>query len=192
MALEASDLFIIQKDTDSSLRKLTTTQLSSYFSSQGSMTYKGTADFTDSASDPADKNIGDTYINSATDSGTFAWAGAPADPATVNKGDRAVYNGSGWDVIQSGVNTSGVVEIGSSAPITVNPADPAKPVVGVSDASTVAKGVVILAKDADLNVDDSTAVVTAGQLKATNDAMVTNVSVTAPITNTGTEKSTQH
>ena len=185
MALENSDVFVVQKATGE-IRKVTAAALDSYVESGDSVTYKGAGDFTDVGENPAAPSNGDLYINDGNSSGNFAWLPAPNPAVVVDEGDRAIFNGSSWDIIQSGAGDVGVIEVAASAPITVNSADPAKPVVGVTEATTAAPGVVQLADADDITNGVTNRVVTADQLADVNDNAddkgIEGITVTAPIT----------
>ena len=103
MALESSDLFVVQKQGGAKeIRKASLSQLSDYLQAEPGVVYKGLANFTDGAEEPATKNMGDLYINNAPGEGTWAWSANSDSITDVKPGDRALYNGSTWDVIQSG------------------------------------------------------------------------------------------
>ena len=186
MALENSDVFVVQKATGE-ICKVTASALDSYVESGDSVTYKGAGNFTDVGESPAGPAKGDLYFNDASGTGNFAWLPAPNPAVEVSPGDRAIYNGTAWDIIQSGSADVGVVEIQSTAPITVNAADAAKPVIGIDNATTTEPGAVQLASAADLASKATNRVVTADQLQAVQEDVdtkggVNSVKVTAPIT----------
>ena len=151
------------------IRKATMQQLSDFLQTSETVTYKGTADFTNGSELPAAKNIGDLYINSAVATGTWAWGQNSSGLTEVDPGDRAIWNGTDWDIIQSGAGDVGVTEVQGTLPIIVSDGDTDTPVVSVRSASTTEDGVVQLASAQDV-VDGSVGVVvTADQLKKTND-----------------------
>ena len=168
MALENSDVFVVQKATGE-IRKVTASALNNYLESGDSVNYRGTGDFTDVGENPAAPAKGDLYFNDAAIDGNFAWLPAPNPAVEVSPGDRAIFNGTGWDIISSGAADVGVVEIQNTEPITVNNSDPSKPVIGVDNATQDKPGVVQLAKDADITAKATNRVVTADQLKAVED-----------------------
>ena len=92
----------------------------------------------------------------------------------VDAGDRALWNGTGWDIIQSGTTDAGVEEDHwQLCLITIDGTEAATPNIEVRNATTTVSGVVTrLATDADVNPDSGTgsteAVVTADLLKQTN------------------------
>lgn len=172
MALEANDLMVVQKASGTNeIRKATMQQLSDYLQTSDTVAYKGTADFTNSAEEPASKNIGDLYINNALASGTWAWGTNSEGITDVDPGDRCIWNGTNWDVIQSNSGDAGVTEVQGTVPIIIQDGDTATPVVTVRTATTAQDGVCTLASAQDV-VDGSTGkVVTADQLKDTNDQL---------------------
>ena len=96
------------------------------------------------------------------------------------------------DGIASGAQPGTVTNVTGTAPVQVATGT-STPVISVTDASTTAKGIVQLADAAAVTAGTSGLVVTADQLKATNDALTTatagglsNVVGTAPINVTGT------
>ena len=62
---------------------------------EGGIVYRGRADFTGTA--PVNPKNGDLYMNDV--SGTGAWSGFAGD--AVNQDDRALWNGSIWELITS-------------------------------------------------------------------------------------------
>ena len=163
---------VVQKASGAQeIRKATMQQLSDFLQTSDTVTYKGTADFTNGGELPATRNNGDLYINSALATGTWAWGQNSGGITDVDPGDRAIWNGTDWDIIQSGTGDSGVTEVQGTLPIIVTDGDTDTPVVSVRDATTAVNGVVTLASAQDV-VDGSTGVVvTADQLKDTNDQL---------------------
>ena len=103
MALESSDVFVVQKQTGGKeVRKLSMAQLQSYLSAQPGVTYKGAANMTDAADTPSSPNTGDLWLNDAPNAGTWAWGAGYT--GTVETTARAIWDGSAWDVMpgQSG------------------------------------------------------------------------------------------
>ena len=176
MALEANDLMVVQKASGANeIRKATMQQLSDYLQTSDTVAYKGTADFTNGAEEPAQKNTGDLYINNAVGEGTWSWSANSESITDVSPGDRCIWNGITWDVIQSGAGDVGVTEVQGTVPIIIQDGDTATPVVTIRTASTIQDGACTLASAQDV-VDGSTGkVVTADQLKKTNDELATAV-----------------
>ena len=186
MALESADVFVVQKMTgDKPVCKLSVQQLSDYLGAQPGVTYKGAANMTDVNDTPSSPNTGDLWLNSAINSGTWAWG--TGYTGTVEPTARAIWDGAAWDVIPGQTGDIGVESVDGADPIFVT-GDAATPVVNVKDASTTQVGVVTLATVGDVSTGASGVVVTADQLKTTNDAIsqagggtVTNVTGVDPI-----------
>jgi hypothetical protein len=193
MALLNTDLFVIQRPTDDGKHfKLTGQNLKEYIASGDTIVYKGSRDFTQSAQDPSTNgdgvNTGDVYINSHPNAGaTGAWGVAIAGEE-VNPGDRAIWNGTQWDLIHD-VGDAGVVDIIGVEPIEVDDSTPGEPIISVNtalatDATLPAdrasrSGVVVgMAVEADVVAADGAAspnpdaAVPAKLLKDTNDTIV--------------------
>jgi len=177
MALAAGDLFVVQKDPGGALAKVTAQELNDYLEASDSVTYKGSKDFGASLDDPANTgapNVGDLYINNGDTIGPFAWADGPNPTPTVAAGDRCIWNGASWDYFTTGIEDAGVETVSGGVAITIT-GTAANPTVDADYASTTAPGVVQVATDADVaagNVGNpAELVVTAAQLKATNDAI---------------------
>ena len=168
MALENSDVFVVQKQASGEVRKITAQQLDTYLQAGDSVVYKGTGDFTDLSENPPVKNVGDLYINDALNSGNFVWLPAPSPVPVVNPGDQCIWDGIKWDIIPSG-GGAGVAEISGTAPIEVNSDDSAKPIISITAASTTAFGATQLATDTDITNAATNRVVTADQLKVVDD-----------------------
>ena len=120
----------------------------------------------------------------------------PASPSTGGVGGApgvmTAVMAEKLDGISSGAQPGTVTNVTGTAPVQVATGG-TTPVISVTDATTTAKGIVQLADAAALTAGTATRVVTADQLKATNDALATatagglsNVVGTAPIKVTGT------
>ena len=195
MALESTDLLVVQKQSGAKeVRKASLSQLSDYLQAEPGVTYRGTANFTDGAEEPVTKQTGDLYINDAPGTGNWAWSPNSDGIVTVEPGDRALYNGATWDIIQSGVGDAGVTVVTASLPISVTGTD-AEPNIESRQASTTESGhVARLATAADVGKDgtgSTSAVVTADLLKQVNtdiddlDTGVTSVSANEPLSVSG-------
>jgi hypothetical protein len=173
MALEATDLLVVQKQSGGKeVRKASLQQLNDYLQTEPGVVYKGQANFTDAGEEPSSKNTGDLYINDAPGAGTWAWSANSNSITDVTPGDRALWNGAAWDIIQSGADDIGVSAVTGSLPITIS-GTAGEPNVEIEQATTTAAGAVArLATTADVNPIDgtgeTTAVVTADLLKQTN------------------------
>ena len=193
MALLNTDLFVIQRPTDDGKHfKLTGEKLKEYIAAGDTIVYKGSRDFTQSAQDPSSDgtgvNVGDIYINNHPNAGaTGAWA-ANINGEEVDPGDRAIWNGTSWDLLHDG-SDAGVTTINGIEPIEVDDATPGEPIISVNTALETSavlpadrasrSGVVpAIAVDSDVVANDGVAspnpeaVVPADLLKATNDEIV--------------------
>ena len=148
MALLNTDLFVIQRPTDSGKHfKLTGEKLKEFIAAGDSIVYKGSRDFTQAAQDPSQDgtgvNTGDIYINNHPNAAaTGGWA-ANILGEEVDPGDRAIWNGSAWDLIAAG-SDAGVTDITGIEPIVVDDTTSGEPIISVNDA---------LATDAALGAD---------------------------------------
>ena len=182
MALESTDLIVVQKqDGAKEIRKASLTQLSDYLQTEAGVTYKGTANFTDAGEEPTTKNVGDMYINDGVGApGTWAWSANAEGITDVYAGDRCLWNGTNWDVMQSGAGDVGVTEVQGSLPIEIKGTSET-PVVEIKTATTTDAGVVArLATDADVTANtgsgSTSAVVTADLLKKSNEDILSATS----------------
>ena len=194
MALLNTDLFVIQRPTDDGKHfKLTGEKLKEYIAAGDTIVYKGSRDFTQAAQDPSTDgtgvNVGDVYINNHPNAAaTGGWA-ANIFGNEVDPGDRAIWNGTAWDLLHES-SDKGVTQINGVEPIEVDDATPGEPIISVNDALETnaalpadrvsRKGVVSgIAVEADVAAADGVAspnpeaVVPADLLKATNDDVVT-------------------
>ncbi len=194
MALLNTDLFVIQRPSDANKHfKLTGEKLKEYIAAGDTIVYKGSRDFTQASQDPTTDgtgvNVGDIYINNHPNAdATGAW-GANINGVIVQPGDRAIWDGTHWDLITS-AGDSGVVDITGIEPIEIDDATAGEPIISVNDAletgaslpagRTSRSGVVpSIAIASDVVAADGVAspnpeaVVPADLLKATNDEIVT-------------------
>ena len=193
MALLNTDLFVIQRPSDANKHfKLTGEKLKEYIAAGDTIVYKGSRDFTQAAQDPTTDgtgvNVGDIYINNHPNAdATGAW-GANISGEVVQPGDRAIWDGTHWDLITSS-SDAGVVEITGIEPIEIDDATAGEPIISVNAAletgstlpadRTSRSGVVpSIAIEADVvaNAGNASpnpeAVVPADLLKATNEDLV--------------------
>ena len=193
MALQATDLLVVQKQSGAKeIRKASLQQLNDYLQTEPGVVYKGQANFTDAGEEPGTKNTGDLYINDAPANGNWAWSANSNGITDVTPGDRALWNGAAWDIIQSGADDIGVSTVTASAPLSVT-GTAGEPNIESRQATTTESGhVARLATDADVAKDgtgSTSAVVTSDLLKQTNIALdgaiaggVSNVIGQDPIT----------
>ena len=138
MALLNTDLFVIQRPTDAGKHfKLTGEKLKEFIAAGDTIVYKGSRDFTQGSQDPSTDgtgvNTGDIYINNHPNAdATGGWA-ANISGATVQPGDRAIWDGTHWDLI-SADSGSGVTEVIGIEPIMVDDTTKTEPIVSVNDA----------------------------------------------------------
>ena len=181
MALESTDLLVVQKQSGSKeIRKASLGQLSDYLQAEPGVVYKGQANFTIAGDEPGVRNTGDLYINNAPGAGTWDWSANSGGITDVVPGDRCLWNGTNWDIIQSGVGDAGVEKVTASLPLTVT-GDAAEPNIESRQATTTLSGhVARLATDADVTANTGTgstnAVVTADLLKKSNEDILSATS----------------
>ena len=138
MALLNTDLFVIQRPTDDGKHfKLTGEKLKEYIAAGDTIVYKGSRDFTQAAQDPSTDgtgvNTGDIYINNHPNAAaTGGWA-ASINGAEVDPGDRAIWNGTSWDLLHES-SDKGVTDINGIEPIEVDDATPGEPIISVNAA----------------------------------------------------------
>ena len=133
---------------------------------EGALEYKGSIDVTQPA--PAAEQ-GDLYINETAGQADSSFTGIAGQQVLENA--LVVYDGATWNTADLQVDT-GVVSVTGSDPITINNADPKRPIVGVKDASTTQKGVVTLASASDLAAGATDKVVTADQVQELTGAVL--------------------
>ena len=154
MALQNSDLILVGRGGASF--RTTAESLKTYIESGDGLTFRGSANLTVSpVLNPNPPNVGDLYINNTAGTVNAGWAGAAGQ--TTDVGDRVLWDGSEWDLVTSSSDV-GVTDVSVTAPIT-DSGTTASPVIGISDATNVAKGAVQLAKgtyagDGTINTDN--------------------------------------
>ena len=159
---------VVQKnDGAQEIRKATLQQLSDFLQTSDTVVYKGALDFGDSGAEPATKNTGDLYINDGVGA-NWAWSANSDGITESTKGDRAIWNGTNWDLIVSGVTDNGVTEVQGQLPIVVDDGDTALVTVKVNAATTSDLGVVQLANTAAVTNGTAGLVVTADQRATTS------------------------
>ena len=180
MALNSTDLFVVQSQSDKALYKLSLNDLKASVEGGSGINFRGTVDLLQPITgqinpDPAVN--GDMYVvaqDAATINNTWTMAGSVT---SADENDRVIWddNDANWILIAGGTNTGGtIVEVQGTDPIQVDMlSDATKPVVSIDEATTTDPGAVErLADAADVihtNLTPSgTAVVTADLLQATN------------------------
>ena len=156
---------------------MTAGELTTYVTNNsGSLTYRGTCDLTANISGqllPDPPVNGDLYINDTAGVSDVSWNGIPGSTA-VSEGARVIYDGTAWDLVPDN-SSSGVIEVQAAQPIFLT-GDSDQPTINSREATTADDGtgsghVARLADVDDTKSDgtgDTTAVVTADLLKATN------------------------
>jgi len=181
MALENTDLMVVQKqDGGKEIRKASLQQLSDYIAASDTVVYKGLANFTQAGDEPGTRNTGDLYINNALADGTWQWSANSGGVTDVSPGDRCIWNGTNWDIIQSGVGDAGVETVSATLPLSVS-GTASEVVVESRQATTTLSGhVARLATEADVTATTGTgsasAVVTADLLKKSNEDILSATS----------------
>ena len=153
MALQGSDLFYVQRGSDG--HKMQASQLIDFIAAaEGTLNYRGTVDCTAAVGSQLDPNpplAGDIYINtgdgtvdaSGSDS-TDQWVGITGQ--AIEGGQRVVFDGTSWAIV--GAEAGGGVEtIQGTAPIQIDNADDANPVISIDEATNAAFGSTRLAQD---------------------------------------------
>jgi len=180
MALNSTDLFVIQSQADSKLYKVSLNDLSVSIEAGPGINFRGSVDLLVAMSgqispDPALN--GDLYLveqDAATIDGSWPMAGGVTSAIT---NDRIVWDqaATNWLLVSAGDQTGGtLVDIVGTDPIQIDSvSDPIIPVISIDLATTTEKGAVDrLATAADVIATNatpsSTAVVTADLLNATN------------------------
>ena len=196
MALLNNDLLVVQRVTDQNHYKVTIEDLEKYIEASPSVTFKGKVDLT---ADPAGQGVnppsnGDMYINTEEGSSHSGWTGITA-ATLVKAGDRVLWDSDPgvWVLISDAADPGGQVDsIVGQTPIVVDDSSVGSataPVISILDATDPGdKGAVVIASDTDVANGTPGVVVTADQLKTTNDNIsnagggtVTNVTGQAPI-----------
>ena len=178
MALQSSDLFVVQSQADANLYKLTLTDLEAHLGGGSGIQFRGQVEL----AQPPTGQIhlpainGDMYIvENDTPVINAGWS-MKGGVTSASEDDRIVWiaDDGEYELITGGSGTGGiVVDIIGTTPLEVDSSDPTIPVISVNDATTTEKGVVerlALSNDVDSsnNTPSTTAVVTADLLNATN------------------------
>lgn len=192
MALQDSDLFVVQSQADNKLYKLRLDDLVTEIEGQAGVNFRGAVDLNNP---PASSGVtlpaqnGDLYMvesDAATIDSGWVMQGGETSAA---KGDRIIYDGDNadWILISSGSSEAGTVtSVTGSLPIKSD-GNTVSPVISIREARTTTKAgtdgdgegtdgaVHRLAEAADVvhtaGTGDTRAVVTADLLKATNDVV---------------------
>ena len=179
MALQNTDLFIVQKVDSLEHRKVTLGDLEAYIEASPSVTFKGKVDLTDTAANNGvfPPSNGDLYINTGDGSSDASWTGIT--PATaVSAGDRVLWDADPgeWVLIADAADPGGQVDsIVGQTPINVDDnvvGSATAPIISIETATDPGDlGAVTIASTTDVANGTAGVVVTADQLKTTNDAL---------------------
>ena len=196
MALQDTDLFVVQSQDDKQLYSVRLDVLKADIAAGAGVNFKGSADLNVA---PADQGIaspdnGDLYmVESNANPITVEWV-IQESPTSATKGDRIIYDGdnSNWILITSGSSNAGTItDITATLPLKSDN-HPTSPVLSIRQARTeqgaiddadgegTAGAIAKLAVAADVAAGgsaDATAVVTADLLEATNVA-IDNINTT--------------
>ena len=196
MALESTNLFILQNASTKAHHKVTLDDIAQYIESGDAVNFKGKCDLT---ADPAGQGVtpannGDMYINTEDGVSHSGWTGITA-ATPVSAGDRVLWDSDPgvWVLISDAADPGGQVDsITAAVPLDVdisNVGSPTAPYLTIAEATDPGElGAVTIASDSDVASGTTGVVVTANQLKATNDSIaaggngtVLNVTGTDPI-----------
>ena len=201
MALSSNDLFVIQSQTDSQLYKLRLSDLDAYLEGSSGVQFRGSVDLNNSAAAqlppvtlPAAN--GDLYIVESDANPIQADWIMDSGVTTASENDRIIWDATGgyWVLVAGGTSTGGTVTgITATLPLesdgdaiapvlTINQARTTTAATAAADGKGTAGAVAKLAEATDVahttGTGDTTAVVTADLLKATNE-IVEGLSVAA-------------
>ena len=182
MALQSTDLFVVQSQNNKQLYKLSLNDLQAAIEGGGGVNFRGSVDLLQPRSgqlnpDPAVN--GDMYIVEQ-DAPTINADWTMADGVTAaDENDRVIYDGNdaNWILIKAGGASGTLTEIIGTDPIQVDSlSDATKPVISIDEATTTDPGAVKrLATSADVVASNlnppADAAVTADLLRATNKAL---------------------
>lgn len=179
MALQSTDLFVVQSQTDKQLYKLSLNDLQANIEAGSGINFRGKVNLNNPPTgqispDPATN--GDMYLVES-DSSTINPGWSMVDSVSAaQKDDRILFiaDANQWLLVTGGSDTSGVVvEVIATEPLKVDSSDSTKPIISIDQATTTDEGIVArLALAADVVATNSTpptdAVVTADLLRTTN------------------------
>ena len=179
MALQDTDLFVVQSADDSKLYKLRLDALKVELEAGAGVNFRGSADLNNP---PASSGItlpvpnGDLYMVESDAAAIDGGWTIQDNPTSATKGDRIIYDGddSSWILVTSGSSNAGTVtDITTTLPLQSD-GNTVNPTLSIRTATDTLSGAVTrLATNDDVKHTDGTgandAVVTANLLKATND-----------------------
>ena len=145
MAIQSSDLLLVGRGGVSYYS--TAEALATFIQGGDAFTYRGVLDLTaeiGSQLNPDPPVVGDVYISDQTGDIHAEWNITPE--TTTDAGDRVFFNGTVWQLVQSGAQDVGVTDISVTAPIT-DVGTYASPVIGISPLEEGVLGAASLAPD---------------------------------------------
>ena len=188
MALQGTDLLVVQSQDDKELYKLRVDALGGFLEGGSGIQFRGSADLRAApeaqSPNPVDLTSvvnGDLYIveeDAPTINAGWVMEGG-AGAGTASKNDRIIWDGTSnfWLLVEGGSSTGGLIETITVTTPLQSDNDPTNPAITIDEATTTAPGVAKrLATEDDVKHTDGTggdAVVTADLLKATNDNIKT-------------------
>jgi len=180
MALQGTDLLVVQSQSDSQLYKLKIETLDTYLEGSSGIQFKGEVDLNNGAANQPDPitlpaSNGDLYIVKEDCAQINADWIMQEGVTSATKNDRVIWeSGSGyWVLVEGGSSTGGLIETITVTTPLQSDNDTTNPVITIDAATETQAGYVArLANATDVHHStgsgDSDAVVTADLLKATN------------------------
>ena len=145
MALQNTDLFVVQSQTDKQLYSLKVSDLSVFIEGGSGIQFRGSVELADSAlaqTPPvtlSEVKNGDLYIVLSTTSAINAdWIMEPG-VTTATENDRIIWDeaNSNWIKVSVGTDTGGIVtEITATTPLVIDNSTAAEPVLSIKEART--------------------------------------------------------
>ena len=177
MALQDTDLFVVQSAGDSKLYKLRLDALKTEIEGGAGVNFRGAADLNNP---PGTSGIvlpaanGDLYMVESDAAAIDGGWEIQDDPQSAAKGDRIIFDGDDgtWILVTSGSSAAGTITDITTTPPLQTDGDKVHPTLAIREASETESGAVArLATDDEVAHDGAggeEAVVTADQLRATN------------------------
>ena len=143
MALLSSDLLLVGR---SGVSYYTTAEdLQTFIQGGDAFTYRGVLDLTAETAgqlNPDPPAVGDVYISDQTGTIHAEWNISPE--TETEAGDRVFFNGAEWQLVQSGSQDVGVLDVAVTAPVTKT-GTTANPNIGITELTDSATGVAMFA-----------------------------------------------
>ena len=143
MALQSSDLLLVGRGGVSYYT--TAEDFQTFIQGGDAFTYRGVLDLTveiGSQLNPDPPAVGDVYISDQTGTIHADWSITPE--TETEAGDRVFFNGTVWQLVQSGSQDVGVVSVDVTAPVTKTGTASA-PNIGISELTDATTGVAMFA-----------------------------------------------